>query len=373
MHKRNLNILKLTKNTYGDARRRNYAKEILYNGTPFPKPVEYSDIDNEFKKFVEEKLQIVYDGKIVPTFTLYSNQRFSEYSQTWKHTDENMNLLMNFKTINRENNPIGGTNQGGLYNIPGERSYPILIKEVLDKNGTESYQKFSMKQPYSVDLTYRVNLVTNKYELLNKFNELVNDFFKSRQTYIRVNGHFMPIIFENASDESEYGIEDRKFFSQGYTLKVLAYIIHESDFKVEEFPKRILMVYEGELSKKKPEITIDEYENKFKKQEVQITIKFNEFNEKVSFVFDENVKINKIHYDNIRCIRIHINDTPIFYENGFKIKNNDDVKIKIFKIDISKKSKLIFYGENTDVLIEKDNIPDLVSDEVPSRVEINID
>ena len=42
----------------------------------------------------------------------------NEYAQTWQHLDETGNLLLNFKTINRENNPKQGQNQGNNFNIP---------------------------------------------------------------------------------------------------------------------------------------------------------------------------------------------------------------------------------------------------------------
>lgn len=107
-----------------------------------------------------------------------------------------------------------------------------------------------MKQPYAVDLIYNINLIANKYELINKFNALVNEAFKARQCYIRPNGHFIPMILDEISDESEYSIEDRKFFSQTFTIKVMAYIIHEKDFQVESYPKRIMVVYDGDAKKK---------------------------------------------------------------------------------------------------------------------------
>ena len=148
MHRQFLNKMKLREKAIGKDRRENFAKEILYKDTPLPKPLEYADIDTSFKDFVSDTLDIAYEGKRLPTFTLFSNQRFSEYSQTWEHVDENRNLLMNFKTISRENNPRFGGNQGGLWNIPGERHYTILTKTVLDDNGTESFERYSMKQPY---------------------------------------------------------------------------------------------------------------------------------------------------------------------------------------------------------------------------------
>ena len=118
--------LKLRHKSFGKERRRNLSKIILDKGTPFPKPITYQDIDKSFFDWVDEKLDISYDGKKLPTYKLFSSQKISEYSETWKNLDETGNIIMNFKTVTRDNNPQHGENQGGNYNIPGHRDYTML-------------------------------------------------------------------------------------------------------------------------------------------------------------------------------------------------------------------------------------------------------
>ena len=100
--------LRLRNHAKGIERRRNMSKIILEKGTPLPKPVTYEDIDKAFFEWVDKKLDIVYNGKKLPTYKLFSNQKLSEYSQTWENLDETGNIIMNFKTITRENNPQYG-------------------------------------------------------------------------------------------------------------------------------------------------------------------------------------------------------------------------------------------------------------------------
>ena len=69
------------------------------------------------------------------------------------------------------------------------------------------------------------------YELLNEFNLMMNDKFKSIQCYIRPNDHFIPMILNDISDESEYSIDNRQYYSQTYNITVKAYIITEDDMK----------------------------------------------------------------------------------------------------------------------------------------------
>ena len=106
--KKYLNFLDIKEHSEGNERRYESLKNIMENSTFLPKPVEYKDIDAAFKDWVDNSLKISYKEKILPTMVLYSNQRFTEYSQTWKYVDENKNLILNFKTITRENNPQYG-------------------------------------------------------------------------------------------------------------------------------------------------------------------------------------------------------------------------------------------------------------------------
>ena len=230
--------------------RLNYDKEELKDSTPFPNPLTYEDIDKEFKKWVDESLEISYEGKKLPTMTLFSNQRFSEYMQSWTFTDEDKNPILNFKAINRENNPKTGTINGESKNIPGEHTWLMKRVAARDKNNREYYIEYRMKQPISVDLIYKVSLFTNKYELLNDFNLLVNDRFKAITAYIRPNGHYVSMKLDDISDDSEYSLDNRQYYSQSYTITVRAYIIPEDSFIVHEVPRLAFIGFdiEGEGS-----------------------------------------------------------------------------------------------------------------------------
>ena len=74
--------LRLRHSAVGVERRRNMSKIILENGTPLPKSVTYSDIDESVYKWLRDKIDISYDGKRIPTYKLYSTQRISEYMES---------------------------------------------------------------------------------------------------------------------------------------------------------------------------------------------------------------------------------------------------------------------------------------------------
>lgn len=372
--KKNLTLVKNYKGKTGNIVRKGYQNKILDKAPIFPKPLEYNDIDDAVFNFVDNMIDIVIDGKLIPTYTLYSNQRFSEYSQMWEHSDENGNLYLNFKTLNRDKNPSFGDNQGKLWNIPGERKYTLLQREVLDDNGTESYEIYTMKQPYTVDLKYTINFVTTTFEDLNKFNQKLNDLFKSRQCYIRPNGHYLPMLLEDISDETSYSISDRKFFVQSANIKVMAYIIQSDNFEVKKYPKRINQMLEGDVFKKnKTCVEIEEIDNPMKNKTLNINIKIEPFNTKVKFTFDTEMIVENIITDNVRNMRIMVNDTLYYIDKSFKLHNNDNVLIKINPIEYEKETKIQLVGYEKDSFYNSENIPEKVFEEEITNEDINIE
>ena len=372
--KKNLTFVNLKKKeTNGNIIRKSYAQDIVHKAPIFPKPLEYADIDNAFREFVENDLGLTVNGKDVPTFTLYSNQRFSEYSQSWKHSDEDGNLILNFKTINRNTNPQGGENQGKLWNIPGNRFYTVLQRSVLEDNGTESIEIYSMKQPYAVTLEYRLSFVTDLFENISIFNEMVNDLFKSRQFYIRPNNHYIPLVLEGVNDESKYSVSDYRFYVQTVNIKALAYIIHEDDIKVEKFPKRLHLGLMSDKKRNKVKIDIEEEEDGLTNQTIKLSLKFEKWHDKAMFEIDTDMDIQEIEKDNIRNMRIFVNDTPIIYDKGFNVKSVDKIRITIMQIDIKEEATLIFRGINPNYYYEKDYVPEDSSLEPLKHQDIEIE
>lgn len=372
--KKNLTFVKLkNEETNCNIIRKSYAQDIVYKAPIVPKPLEYTDIDNAFKEFVENELGLTVNGKDVPTFTLFSNQRFSEYSQTWKHSDEEGNLILNFKTINRNTTPQGGDNQGGYWNIPGDRYYTILQRSVLEDNGTESIEVYSMKQPYAVNLEYRVSFVTDLFENLSTFNSLVNDIFKARQFYLRPNNHYMPLVLEGVDDESKYSVSDYRFYVQTITIKAMAYIIAEDSIKVDKFPKRVNV---GLINDKKKKVKIDieeDYTDDLANQTINLSLNFEKWHDKAEFQIDTDMDISSIEKENVRTMRIFVNGTPIYWNKGFKVKNGDTIKVRISQFDVSDTASLIFKGINPNYTYQRDYVPEDASQEPIRHQDIEIE
>lgn len=372
--KNHLRNIKPRRRKFGKSLRKSYSENIVSKEPIFPKPLEYEDIDAAFIDFVDNGLNITYDGKKMPTFTLFSNQRFSEYTQMWQYTDENNNILFNFKTITRESNPKVGGNQGGLWNIPGERTYKMYVRNVMEENGTESYEVYSMKQPFSIDMIYRVGFITDKYTLINEFNMILNEKFKARQCYISPNGHNIPMILEDISDETTYSISDRRIYVQTFSIKVMAYIIKRDSFKVDKYPKRIRLSQDGERPIRPPKVDIEEYyDENIENKQLTVTVRFKAYETIVDFTIDTDMIVENIGKENIRNLRLSINGTPYYIDNGFKFRKNDEIRIRIRQLDTATESKVILDGYDPNVTYDKTEDKDIVSEEIEKFEDIVIE
>lgn len=344
------NFLDIHTHYVGNDRRYELMSDILNNGTFLPKTVVYKDIDEDFKRWVSEELKITSeDGKEFPTMTLFSNQRFSEYSQSWKYTDKDKNILLNFKTINRENNPQYGKIQNGYFNIPGEERFYTMKKQiVLDDNGSESFLVLKMHQPTAIDLTYKVTVFTNKYEKINEFNTIINKAFRARQCYIRPNEHYMPMTLESISDESSYNIDDRQYYAQTYNIKVMAYIITENDYRVEEVPLKRGFTFMTMVDKINiPDAEIEECDSD---ETLKVTIFFPEKCNKnlIHFTNDTNFKVTDIVLENVRNnYKFYVNGDLLKRNEIISLKEGDEIKLMLNKIQKKQEAKFIIKGDKS--------------------------
>lgn len=365
-------------------RRRENVKRILEKPVHFSKGVMLKDIDAAFSEWVDKELYIAFDGEKLPTFKLFSNQRISEYSQNWSHVDINGNLLLNFKTISRDNNPKKGTNQGAAFNIPGERDYVVGYLPVMQENGQEAYDMYTMKQPYTLDLSYTVTLITNKYELLNNMNQLVQRKFSALQAYLFPNGHAMPMKLTDVSDESEYNIDDRKYYSQAYKIDLLAYIVDPSGFKVTHLPSRIQMrILPIDKKNKKQEIPtvkvedwsiLDEckkpQDSPYVNQGINIIVSFPSCTKDVDFTIDMDATIDTIELTNVYDFTFCINgELQSFDTESVYIYKGDTIHISIERDNLYEESEITIRCLNPHVIIDSRDNPESSLDE-PTDIDI---
>ena len=417
--KRYRDHIKLRHKAFGTERRRNLSKIVLEHGTPLPKPIEYSDFDTSMVNWVKNTFRIVIDGKELPTYKLFSNQRISEYGQLWQNLDEKGNLVINFKAVTRENNPQVGEEQGNYHNIPGHKRFAMFYVPVLGDNGVEAYDKYTMEQPFPVNFMYKVSIVTNSYELLNEMNQQMQYEFSAINCYLNVNGHPMPMRLQTISDDSEYTIDDWKYYSQSFDIKVLGYIIKRDGFHVERIPSRITVgainpIENADSRKPKkgervefakietaaisgadecgipyhnepkdPNANLEPVEEplcpqpeekRYVNKKVKIFVKLDECTSSVTFTMDKDVVIDGIEVENIYDFRIIVNG-KVFCpeeETELKIMNGDEVTINITREDLYKGVMLTFTGYDPNIVLDTEYDPESSLDEVIDEEDIYI-
>ena len=417
-----LEKIRLRRHSFGIEKRRNMSKMILERGTPLPKPIEYSDIDNSMFQWVEDHIQIVYDGKRLPTYKLYSTQRLSEYIQEWDKQDETGNPIINFLTITRELNPQKGESQGNYFNIPGHKDFAMFYVPVLQENGTEAYDKYTMKQPFSVNFLYSVSIISNKMELVNEMNELMHYEFSAINCYISPNDHPMSMTLEDVSDESEYQIDDRKYYSQTYKIKVRGYIIRKEDYKVERIPSRLVIashdsdaagivnrkgknrlenervkfIEEDKYSPQYEQFKLDTMKNdehcepipimekervpvipelepdtteccpkpdKYRYKVIKVIMDFGDCTSELSFVMDKEMVLTSVETVNVYDFKLIVNGELMNLENEIKFYDGDEITVRISSDDVEKPSELTLVGYDPNVAFDNEQIAESSLDE----------
>ena len=327
----NLNKLDLNKEIIGNNRSNEIMKMQFSETNLIPKPISYIDIDEEMIEFVSNNLSITSGGDKLKTF-FFVQQRMSEFTKTWEMVDENKNVLPNFKIITRDNDPKPGTLQSELSNIPGEPFFKIGTFEKVNNKNEKITISYKMKQPYCVDMLYDVKIITNRLTLLNKFNNKVNDEFKSKQSYLVVNGRYMPIILEDIDDDSDYDLDERKIFVQNIRLKVLGHIINEEDIVVEENIVSHLVDISVDNSNK-PNMS-------FLKDSNNVVVEFPRKSKTFTiFKSDGDYNITNILGENTLSFNIKVNNQDV--SGAFKLSKYDRVQVSIQRDNKNNISKII--------------------------------
>jgi hypothetical protein len=334
----------------GPERRQEILDDISNKGTFLPKGVLEEDMDQTFIEFLnsDKGLSITIDGQKVPVIFL-TIQRWVEFTKTWQFTDEFKNIEMPFITVVRKPDIQQGQNQAGLWNIPGGRTYTYMKVPTWDgiRHGIDLYK---VPQPTPVDITYEVRLFANRMKDLNKFNRTVQRAFQSRQCYINVNGHPMPLHLESIGDESNIDtFESRRFYVQMFEMKLLGYILDEEDYEVVPTVNRTMTTLELDEKRILNNVIFEPVK---KGNEVVYTFVYkaraeNEF----SFVAQYDALFTQLsNIENLTRITITVNSSVVFdgtvLSTPLNINANDVINVRAYKNFLTV-GKFILIGTTT--------------------------
>jgi len=221
-------------------RREELLQYIKEDGTYLPKSLMHPDLDRGFLDFVKEDLKTIVAGSIIPMIDIIiTTQNWSQFTQTWNFSDLNDNPEPPFITVVRQPEVKYGSNPAIMYNIPNRKEY--FYAAVPSWNGNiKGLDIYKIPQPDPVDITYNVKIVCNRMRELNEFNKNVIQTFASRQAYRKINGHYIPIIMGNISDESVVELEKRRFYIQNYEFTMLGFLMDENEFEVAPAVSRVM-------------------------------------------------------------------------------------------------------------------------------------
>jgi hypothetical protein len=202
-----------------------------------PRTILLEDLDQAVFDYVNlYSMKLTLEGRQVPAFYL-DNDRWGEFSKTWKFMDNDKNVPTPYITVRRiDKQP--GTRLGTKYRIPQPRKFRYMNVPILDE-GEIIYLQFKMPEPTNVDMTYEVALFTKYRVDVNDYDQQVLKNFASRQEYLGIKGNPIPLIFEGFAEANPIeNIDGDRFFVSKYALKILGFIQDEKEFEIVKTTRR---------------------------------------------------------------------------------------------------------------------------------------
>jgi hypothetical protein len=206
-----------------------------------------------------------------------------------------------------------------------------------NRNGFDIYK---IPQPVSVDILYEVRLFCNRMRDLNFMNRKMLTSFSSLEKYIKVNGHPIPLIMDSIGDESVISnLDERKYYVQLFTIKMLGYLLDEDDFIVTPAISRAINFFEisEELYRASYQVNLDTKNNG-----ICLNVIFKSGTNNVTIPIDISATYNDLTVTNSNSV--------LFKKNGsivtlpFTVNNGDQLYIKVNKTDVSKSSEVEISG-----------------------------
>tara|TARA_Y100000401_G_C8324387_1_gene227263 strand:- start:735 stop:1766 length:1032 start_codon:yes stop_codon:yes gene_type:complete len=335
-YRKNLNI---NPPKTGFAARQQILDNIANNGTYLPKSILHEDMDRDFIEYVKNSINLSLGGKEVPVIFL-SIQRWAEFAKTWKFSDENKNIKIPFITIVRKPDAQVGTNYAGAFNIPGKPTFTYMKIPTWDGN-IKSYDVYQIPQPVSIDMNYEVRLFCNKMRDLNIFNKKMLESFSAGEKYLRINGHPIPLLLDSIGDESVINnIDEKRYYVQLYSIKMLGYLLDENEFKVKPAISRGIQFYEVSEN-----INLAPYQITKQEKEglIELNIQFDPGVNMFNLTVDIDATYEEIEVENINTYIVQLNGVPVTLP--YDVKYGDVLTITINKTIVTNSAYMTLKGK----------------------------
>lgn len=332
-------------------RREQLLEFIQEDGTFLPKSVLHEDLDSGLLDFVQQNFKMSLNGNEVPIIgQILTIQRWGEFTNTWKFVDGDKNITLPFIVAIRRPDVQFGSNPSLRYNIPDRRTFHYAKVPTWDgqRKGMDVYK---IPQPVPVDLFYEIKIVCNRMRELNLFSKIMMQTFSSRQAYTFIKGHYVPIVLDGISDESQItDLEKRKYYQQSYTLNLQGFLIDEEEFEIKPAINRAITFIEPDIKTRRSARRFEE-ENP---DEIEFIYSFKEgtfvvdhtFNYDVDFSEEKIVNIDTSAFSNgVRFILAPGGVGGAEVQEPVQVSRGDKLTILITKIDNTKPASVILNGK----------------------------
>jgi hypothetical protein len=226
-------------------RRQEMLDEITKSDSYLPDTILHDDLDRGMLNYATEHFKVISGEKRIPVIPrILTVQRWAEIEQTWEYNDEDGNVNLPFISVVRKPDAQPGTNPSVQRTIPDRHRFHYSTVKTWN-GGQLGANIYKIPQPIAVDISYDVTIVCQKFRDLNKFNKIVMERFCSRQDYVIIKGHYVPIIFERNEDNTPMeSLDGRRFYVQNYHFTMLGFLIDGEEFEVKPAINRILLLTE---------------------------------------------------------------------------------------------------------------------------------
>jgi hypothetical protein len=177
---------------------------------------------------------------------------------------------------------------------------------------------------------------------LNRFNKKLLEAFSAGQKYLRINGHPIPLMLDSIGDESVINnLDQRKYYVQLYTIKMLGYLLDEDEFKVTPAISRGILFFETEEDSNYAGYQIvAEKDTNIITLNIHFKPGINSFKLPVKQVVTYSEIINY----NISTFTVKKNGIGVIVSAPFTVKDNDVVEITITKVDVTENAYMTLKG-----------------------------
>lgn len=324
-------------------RRLELLDKINEGGTFLPKSILHADLDRGFLDFVKNDLKVVTEGKTIPVIdVLITTQNWAQFTETWKFQDLDKNATPPFISVVRQPEIKYGSHPSLIYTIPNRKQF--YYASVPSYDGDKfNVTVYKIPQPVPVDITYNVKVICNRMRELNVFNKTVLQKFTSRQAYTQIKGHYIPIIWNNITDDSSVmEVEKRKFYIQNYEFTLVGFLIDEDEFEIAPAVQRTVTLYEVQQKTKKDKIK----QTPGNEYTLHYLLELSEEQTVVEKKFQENIVVQVSNTENITSYDVFINE-EYFGINVLEVilKAGDTIKFQVTKEFTNINSTILLTGQ----------------------------